>query len=99
MNGKYTAIIRKSKLDYVAVYLEMNVTATGETLADVEKNLRDSILLYLEDIKEHPETEVSSIPIEDFLEFLNDTEPDSEPKDKDKYILKPLELHEVAVYA
>ena len=37
MNQKYTAIIRKSKLEYVAVCLELNLSARGETLADVEK--------------------------------------------------------------
>lgn len=99
MNGKYTAIIRKSKQDYVAVCLELNISATGETLADVEKNLRDSIVLYNEDIREHPETVVSSISIDDFIDFLSDTEPDSKSIEKDEYILRPLELHEVAVYA
>ncbi|MCL5991263.1 MAG: hypothetical protein M1419_04090 [Bacteroidetes bacterium] len=77
----------------------MNISATGETLADVEKNLRDSIVLYLEDTHEHPETVVSSISIDDFIEFLSDTEPDSKIKEQDEYILRPLELHEVAVYA
>ena len=40
MERKYTAIVRKSKLEYVAVCLELNVTARGDDLADVEKNLR-----------------------------------------------------------
>gem|GEM_PF-4160988 len=34
---KYTAIIRKSQLEYVAVCLELNVSARGEDLPDVEK--------------------------------------------------------------
>jgi len=37
MERKYTAIVRKSKLEYVAVCLELNVTARGDDLADVEK--------------------------------------------------------------
>ena len=40
MSEKYTAIVRKSKLEYVAVCLELNVSARGVDLADVEKNLR-----------------------------------------------------------
>jgi len=30
MERKYTAIVRKSKLEYVAVCLELNVTARGD---------------------------------------------------------------------
>lgn len=43
MEKKYTTIIRKSKLEYVAICLELNVSARGEDLADVEKNLRAAI--------------------------------------------------------
>jgi predicted RNase H-like HicB family nuclease len=46
---QYTAIVRKSKLEYVAVCLEINVSARGDDLPDVEKNLRNAIELYLED--------------------------------------------------
>lgn len=76
MEKKYTAIVRKSKLEYVALCLELNVSARGEDLADVEKNLRTGIELYLVDIKEHPETAVSSISTDEFIEFLRDTEPE-----------------------
>ncbi|GFP20693.1 hypothetical protein HKBW3S03_02197, partial [Candidatus Hakubella thermalkaliphila] len=76
MEKKYTAIVRKSKLEYVAICLELNVSARGEDLADVEKNLRTAIELYLVDIKEHPETAVSSISTDEFIEFLRDTEPE-----------------------
>ncbi|RKY74762.1 hypothetical protein DRQ00_11495, partial [candidate division KSB1 bacterium] len=61
MERKYTVIIRKSKLEYVAICLELNVSARGEDLADVEKNIRAAIELYQEDVKEHPETVVSPI--------------------------------------
>jgi len=44
---KYTAIIRKSQLEYVVVCVEVNVSARGEDLHDVEKNLREAIELYL----------------------------------------------------
>lgn len=76
MEKKYTAIIHKSRLEYVAICLELNVSAHGEGLADVEKNLRAAIELYLADIKEHPETAVSPISTEELIEFLGDTEPE-----------------------
>ena len=37
-------------------------------------------------------------PIEDFIEFLSDTEPDWVKEPKDGFILKPLEIHEVPSY-
>lgn len=37
MEKKYTAIVRKGKLEYVAICLEINVSAHGEDLASVEK--------------------------------------------------------------
>jgi len=99
MEKKYTAIVRKSRLEYVAVCLELNVSATGEDLAAVEKNLRYAIELYLEDIKEHPETMVSHVPIEEFIEFLRDTEPEWYREPKEGLLLRPLEVHEVPSYA
>ena len=99
MESKYTAIVRKSKLEYVAICLELNVSARGEDLASVEKNLREAIELYLQDIKEHPETCVSSISIEEFIEFLRDTEPEWYKGPKEGLLLRPLEIHEVPSYA
>jgi len=96
---KYTAIIRKSQLEYVAVCLELNVSARGEDLADVERNLREAIELYLEDIKDNPETVVSSMPTEDFIEFLRDTEPEWYKGPGEGLLLRPLEVHEVPSYA
>jgi predicted RNase H-like HicB family nuclease len=98
MSRKFTAIVRKSKLEYVAVCLELNVTARGDNLADVERNLKDAIELYLSDIQDHQETIVEPMPIEDFIEFLRDTEPDWVKEPKDGFILKPLEIHEVPSY-
>ena len=49
MKKTYTAIVRKSKLEYVAICLELNVSARGEDLVSVEKSLRNAIELYLED--------------------------------------------------
>jgi len=95
----YTTIVRRSRLEYVAICLELNVSARGDDLADVEKNLRNAIELYLEDIKEHPETPVSPISIEEFIEFLRDTEPEWYKEPGEGLILRPLEVHEVPSYA
>jgi predicted RNase H-like HicB family nuclease len=99
MEKKYTAIVRKSRLEYVAVCLELNVSARGQDLADVEKNLRKAIESYLEDIRKHPETVVSPISTEDFIEFLRDTEPEWYKEPGAGLILRPLEVHEIPSYA
>ncbi|MBM4333892.1 MAG: type II toxin-antitoxin system HicB family antitoxin [Deltaproteobacteria bacterium] len=99
MKKQYTAIVRKSRLEYVAICLELNVSARGDSLADVEKNLRTAIELYLEDLKEHPETVVSPISTEDFIEFIRDTEPEWYKEPGEGLILRPLEVHEVPSYA
>jgi predicted RNase H-like HicB family nuclease len=99
MEKKYTAIVRKSRLEYVAVCLELNVSATGEDLAAVEKNLRDAIELYLEDVNEHPETIVSQLPMDELIEFLKDTKPEWYREPAEGLFLRPLEVHEVPSYA
>jgi len=99
MSKQYTAIVRKSRLEYVAICLELNVSARGEDLADVEKNLRRAIELYLEDIREHPETSASPISTEEFIEFLKDTEPEWYREPAEGLLLRPLEVHEVPSYA
>ncbi|MCK4244817.1 MAG: type II toxin-antitoxin system HicB family antitoxin [Candidatus Omnitrophica bacterium] len=99
MKKEYTAIIRKSKMEYVAICLELNLSARGETLAEVEKNLRTAIELYQEDIKEHPETVVSPISSEELIEFLKDTEPEWYKEPQKGLILRPFEVHEVPSYA
>ena len=99
MEQKYTALIRKSKLEYVAICLELNVSARGDDLADVEKNLKAAIELYLEDLKEYPETARSPIPTDELIEFLRDTEPDWYREPGEGLILRPLEVHEVPSYA
>jgi len=99
MDKKYTAIIRRSKMEYVAICLEYNVSARGEDLADVEKNLRTAIELFQEDIKEHPETVVAPISSDELIEFLKDTEPDWYKEPEKDHIIRPLEVHEVPSYA
>ncbi|MFH0789569.1 MAG: hypothetical protein V2B13_18415 [Pseudomonadota bacterium] len=98
MSRKFTAIVRKSKLEYVAVCLELNAAARGDNLADVERNLKETIELYLSDVQDHQETIVEPMRIEDFIEFLRDTEPDWVKEPEDGFILKPLEIHEVPSY-
>ena len=92
MNQTYTALIQKSKLEYVAVFLEINLTARGGDLAELEKNLKNVIEAYLEDVKKYPETVVSPISIDELIEFLTDTEPDWI---KERKFIRPLEVHEV----
>lgn len=99
MGQKYTAIIRKSKLEYVAKCLELNVSAHGDDLADVEKDLKAAIDLYLEDLEKYPETLRSFIPTDELIEFLRDTEPDWYREPGEGLILRPLEVHEVPSYA
>jgi predicted RNase H-like HicB family nuclease len=99
MKKTYTAIVRKSRLEYVAICLELNVSARGEDLASVEKNLRAAIELYLEDIQKYPETTVSHISTEEFIEFLRDTEPEWYREPTEGLLLRPLEVHEVPSYA
>ncbi|HLC16945.1 MAG TPA: type II toxin-antitoxin system HicB family antitoxin [Thermodesulfovibrionia bacterium] len=97
-NKKYTAIIRKSKFEYVAVCLELNVSARGKDIAEVEGNLRAAIELYIDDLKEHPETLVSSMSAEELIEFLQDTESDRYSALSADFVLRPFELNEVPSY-
>jgi len=53
MQKKYTAMLRTSKLEYMAVCFELNVSARGVELAAVEKNLVSAIKLYWQDIVEN----------------------------------------------
>jgi len=99
MRNQYTAIVRKSKLEYVAICLELNVSARGEDLVSVEKNLRNAIELYLEDIKEHPDTSVFPISTQEFIEFIRDTEPEWYKDPAEGLLLRPFEVHEVPSYA
>jgi predicted RNase H-like HicB family nuclease len=99
MNQKYTAIMRKSRLEYVAICLELNVSARGKDLVSVEKNLRNAIELYLEDTREHPDTSVSHISTEELIEFLRDTEPEWYKGPAEGLLLRPLKVHEVPSYA
>jgi predicted RNase H-like HicB family nuclease len=99
MKEKYTAIVRRSRLEYVAICLELNVSARGEDLASVDKNLRNAIESYLADLKENPETVAEPISTEEFIEFLRDTEPEWYREPGEGLVLRSLEVHEVPSYA
>ena len=68
-------------------------------MVSVEKNLRKAIELYLEDIKEHPDTFVSPVSTQEFIEFIRDTEPEWYKEPAEGLLLRPLEIHEVRSYA
>jgi len=95
MKQTYTVLIRKTKLEYVAICLELNVAARGRDLPETETNLKNAIEIYLQDVKEHPETVVSPISTEELIEFLADTEPDWV---KERKFMRPLEVYEVPSY-
>lgn len=99
MYKKYTAIVRKSKLEYMAICMELNIAARGDDLANVEKNLRDAIEVYLQDVQNSPDTVVAPISTEEFIEFLRDTEPEWYKEPAEGLMLRPLEIHEVPSYA
>lgn len=99
MNMSYTLIVRKSQLQYVAICLEVNVSACGNTLAEVEANLKAALDLYTEEVQAQPETQVAPIAITDFIEFLQDTQPEWMPALPATSMLRPFEVHEVPVYA
>lgn len=77
MNEKYTIIIRKTDDSYIALCMELNICSTGDTLSEVNKNIREAIDVYLEDIMISPNTITEAISINDFIEFLKDTEPEN----------------------
>ncbi|HCC24972.1 MAG TPA: hypothetical protein DEP85_05635 [Holosporales bacterium] len=79
--------------------MELNVTARGDDLAEAEKNLRTAIELYQKDIKKQPETALSAISTEEFIEFLKDTEPEWHKDTGAGFILRTLDVHEVPTYA
>ena len=50
MNYKSTAIIQKEGKWFVARSLELGVTSQGKTIEKAKDSLRETILLYLEDV-------------------------------------------------
>ena len=91
----YTFIIRKSELEYVAVCIELNVSARGADLPEVQRNLMNAIRDYLACAQEESIV-VEHIPLDELVEFLRDTSPWKPEPLKD---FQALELNEVPVYA
>ena len=91
----YTFIIRKSELEYVAVCVELNVSARGADLPEVQRNLMNAIRDYLECAQEESIV-VEPMPLDELVEFLRDTSPWGPESLKD---FQALELNEVPVYA
>ena len=91
----YTFIIRKSKLEYVAVCIELNVSARGADLPEVQKNLMTAVRDYL-GCAQQESIVVEPMRLEELVEFLRDTSP-WEPQLLGDF--QALELNEVPVYA
>jgi len=48
MNKKYTIIIKKFKLDFIALCLELNVAAQGDSLINAREEIKNAIKEYLD---------------------------------------------------
>ena len=70
----YTVIIRRSELEYVGLCLELNISARGADLPEVEVNLKNAIDDYLEYATE-TKPALAPISVEQIVEFLRDTSP------------------------
>ncbi|MBI4640900.1 MAG: hypothetical protein HY731_09405 [Candidatus Tectomicrobia bacterium] len=93
----YTALIRRSVNEYVAICLELNVSARGADLPEVEKNLKHAAEDYLEYAKETA-LEIEPISIKELTEFLRDTSIAEPERKRKKRYFHTLELHEVPLY-
>ena len=91
----YTFIIRKSELEYVSVCIELNVSARGADLPEVQRNLMNAIRDYLECVQEESIV-VEHIPLEELVEFLRDTSPWGPESLKDLQVLEFPAVHSVS---
>lgn len=74
------------------------MSACGDTLAEVETNLKAALDLYMEEVQTQPETQVAPIAIADLIEFSQDTQPEWMPAPPATSMLRPFEVHEAPVY-
>lgn len=88
----YTVLVRKGHFEYVAVCLELNVSARGKNLAEVQRNLKNAISDYIEYARDTNLT-IEPIPPYELIEFLRDTSPRVEKK-----LFQPLRLQRVPNY-
>ncbi len=58
MNYKFTTLISKEKKWFVARCVELGVVSQGKTVEEAQKNLREAVELYLEDM---PKSEVYAL--------------------------------------
>ena len=88
----YTVLIRKGEFEYVGICMELNVSARGKNLLEVERNLKNAISDYVEYAKD---TKLSVEPISPYelIEFLKDTLPKGEGE-----LFRPLRLQRVPQY-
>jgi predicted RNase H-like HicB family nuclease len=93
MKDEYTIIIRKTENTNIALCIELNLCSTGDSLSEVNKNIREAIDVYLEDIMISPNTITESISINDFIEFLRDTEPENQ----EGYSNDPIKFYEIKI--
>ncbi len=70
MPSDFTILIKKCELAYVAVCLEINVSAQGETIPETLENLKNAIESYLSVAKEW--IEIDKMPAKDLIEFLEE---------------------------
>jgi len=81
-------------MEYVAVCVELNVSARGTDLPEVQRNLKSAIKDYLEYAQEES-ISIEPIPLNELVEFLRDTSPWGPELLSD---FQAVELNEVPVY-
>ena len=70
----YTAIVRRGEIQYVAIALEYNVAACGDTLGEVESMLEEAVGVFLDETAEGGGV-VEPVPVKDLVAFLRSTRP------------------------
>jgi len=62
MTYKSIAIIKKEGKWFVARALELGITSQGKTIEDAKKNLKEAVVLYLEDMPKKKNILTQDIP-------------------------------------
>ena len=91
----YTVIIRKSVRELVGICLELNVSARGKDLDELEMNLKNAINDYLDYMRDES-IKPTPIRVEEIVEFLRDTSPEQKTS-RDNRIFRAVQLNEVPV--
>jgi predicted RNase H-like HicB family nuclease len=69
MSYKSTAIIQKEGKWFVARSLELGVTSQGKTIEDATDNLREAMMLYLEDMPAQKKSLNTDLPLVTSIEL------------------------------